>query len=105
MSAAPGPLLQVSHLHTQFSTEDGIVRAVEDVSLTRAAGEMLAVVGESGSGKSVTSLSIMGLIANPPGRVAGGEILFRTRSGPVVDLARMPPRALRKLRGRVIGSW
>ena len=101
MSAVtPGPLLQVRHLHTQFSTEAGLVRAVEDVSFTLDAGETLAVVGESGSGKSVTSLSIMGLIADPPGHVAAGEILFRTRAGPVVDLARLPARALRKLRGR-----
>ncbi|HEV7575187.1 MAG TPA: ABC transporter ATP-binding protein [Caldimonas sp.] len=95
-------MLRVSHLHTQFATEAGLVRAVEDVSFTLDAGETLAVVGESGSGKSVTSLSIMGLIVDPPGRVAGGEILFRTRAGPVVDLARMPARALRKLRGRDI---
>jgi len=102
VSVAPGPLLQVSRLHTQFATEAGLVRAVEDVSFTLDAGETLAVVGESGSGKSVTSLSIMGLIVDPPGRVAGGEILFRTRAGPVVDLVRMPARALRKLRGRDI---
>ena len=102
MSSAPGPLLQVRHLHTQFATEAGLVRAVDDVSFTIDAGETLAVVGESGSGKSVTSLSIMGLVADPPGRVAGGEILFRTRAGPVVDLARLSARALRRLRGRDI---
>jgi oligopeptide/dipeptide ABC transporter ATP-binding protein len=102
MNTATAPLLRVSHLHTQFATDAGLVRAVEDVSFTLDAGETLAVVGESGSGKSVTSLSIMGLIADPPGRVAGGEILFRTRSGPIVDLARMPARALRRLRGRDI---
>jgi len=102
MSTASGPLLQVSRLHTQFATDAGLVKAVDDVSFTLDAGETLAVVGESGSGKSVTSLSIMGLIADPPGRIAGGEILFRTRAGPVVDLARMPAAALRKLRGRDI---
>jgi oligopeptide/dipeptide ABC transporter ATP-binding protein len=96
------PLLRVSHLRTHFATEAGLVRAVEDVSFTLDAGETLAVVGESGSGKSVTSLSIMGLIADPPGHVAGGEILFRTRAGSVVDLASLPPRALRRLRGRDI---
>jgi len=100
VSATREPLLRVRHLHTQFSTEAGLVRAVEDVSFTLDTGELLAVVGESGSGKSVTSLSIMGLIADPPGRVAGGEILFRTRAGPVVDLAKLSARALRKLRGR-----
>jgi oligopeptide/dipeptide ABC transporter ATP-binding protein len=73
---------------------------VEDVSFTLDAGETLAVVGESGSGKSVTSLSIMGLIASPPGRIVGGEILFRTRDGAIVDLARLPAKALRRLRGR-----
>jgi oligopeptide/dipeptide ABC transporter ATP-binding protein len=100
MSTASGPLLQVRHLHTQFATDAGLVKAVEDVSFTLDAGETLAVVGESGSGKSVTSLSIMGLIADPPGRVAGGEILFRTRAGTLVDLARLPAAALRRLRGR-----
>jgi len=94
------PLLDVRRLRTHFRTDAGVVKAVEDVSFTLDAGELLAVVGESGSGKSVTSLSIMGLIADPPGRVAGGEILFKTRAGPVVDLARLPARALRKLRGR-----
>src|ERR1700680_2456708 len=96
------PLLQVKHLQTHFFTDAGVIKAVEDVSFALNTGETLAVVGESGSGKSVTSLSIMGLIPNPPGRIVGGEILFRTREGFVVDLAKLPVRALRKLRGRDI---
>ncbi len=99
---ADSPLLQVSHLQTHFFTDAGLVKAVEDVSFALTAGETLAVVGESGSGKSVTSLSIMGLIPNPPGRVVGGAILFRTRDGPIVDLAQLPAKAMRKLRGRDI---
>ncbi len=99
-AAGLGPLLQVRNLRTHFSSDAGLVKAVEDVSFSLDAGETLAVVGESGSGKSVTSLSIMGLVADPPGRVVGGEILFRTRAGPVVDLARLPAPALRALRGR-----
>ena len=96
------PLLQVKHLRTHFLTDAGVVKAVEDVSFSLDAGETLAVVGESGSGKSVTSLAIMGLVPNPPGRIVGGEILFRTREGPVVDLIKLSVRALRKLRGRDI---
>ena len=96
------PLLQVKHLRTHFLTDAGVVKAVEDVSFSLDAGETLAVVGESGSGKSVTSLAIMGLVPNPPGRIVGGEILFRTREGPVVDLIKLSVKALRKLRGRDI---
>src|SRR5256886_7579849 len=96
------PLLQVRSMQTQFFADHGVVKAVEDVSFTLFPRETLAVVGESGSGKSVTSLSIMGLIPNPPGRIVGGEILFRTREGAVVDLAKLPTKALRKLRGRDI---
>ncbi len=98
----PVTLLRVRHLQTHFFTDAGRVKAVEDVSFELSARETLAVVGESGSGKSVTSLSIMGLIPNPPGRIVGGEILFRTREGPVVDLAKLPAKAMRKLRGRDI---
>jgi len=96
------PLLAVRHLRTHFDTDAGVVKAVEDVSFTLDAGETLAVVGESGSGKSVTSLSIMGLIGNPPGRIVGGEVLFRTREGATVDLARLSAKAMRRLRSREI---
>jgi len=96
---SPSALLEVRHLQTHFFTDHGVVKSVEDVSFVLHPGETLAVVGESGSGKSVTSLSIMGLIPNPPGRIVGGEILFRTRGGSVVDLVKLPVNALRKLRG------
>jgi oligopeptide/dipeptide ABC transporter ATP-binding protein len=97
------PVLAVSNLRTHFTTDAGVVRAVEDVSFTLDAGETLAIVGESGSGKSVASLSIMGLVPNPPGRIVGGEILFRTREGVIVDLAQLSAKAMRRLRGRDLG--
>ena len=100
--ATSTPLLQVNHLQTHFFTDAGVVKSVEDVTFSLGPGETLAVVGESGSGKSVTSLSIMGLIANPPGRIVGGEIRFRTREGAVVDLTKLRGKEMRRLRGRDI---
>ncbi len=69
-------LLEVSHLKTYFFTRGGVVKAVDDVSFNIKRGETLGVVGESGCGKSVTALSVMRLIASPPGKIVGGEINF-----------------------------
>ena len=87
------PLLDVIHLTTVFDTTRGTVPAVDDVSVQFIAGETLGLVGESGSGKSVTALSIMRLV-QPPGRIAGGRILFKGR-----DLLTLPPREIQSVRG------
>ena len=78
-SRAVAPLLSVRGLRTTFRAEDGEFAAVEDVSFDLAEGEVLGIVGESGSGKSVTALSILRLIPNPPGRIARGECCSRAR--------------------------
>ncbi len=87
------PLLSVEHLTTEFTTDTGVLRAVDDVSFDLAAGGTLAVVGESGCGKSVTSLSILRLV-QPPGRVVSGRIGFAGR-----DLLALPEAAMRAVRG------
>ncbi|KQL46668.1 ABC transporter ATP-binding protein [Brevibacillus choshinensis] len=86
-------LLEVRNLQTHFKTEDGVVPSVNGISFSVAKGETLAIVGESGCGKSVTSLSIMGLVA-PPGQVVGGEILLEGQ-----NLLALNKKELRKLRG------
>ena len=86
-------LLSVKNLSTEFPVKKGIVRAVEDVSFDVDQGEILAIVGESGSGKSVTSLSIMGLLAEP-GHVAGGSLEFEGK-----DFATLSEKQYRELRG------
>ncbi len=91
------PLLQVKGLTTQFRTDRGTVTAVDDVSFEVNAGETLAIVGESGSGKSVTALSILGLIPDPPGRIVRGQILFEGE-----DLVRMSKKEMRAVRGNRI---
>jgi ABC-type dipeptide/oligopeptide/nickel transport system ATPase component len=91
------PLLEVEDLRTHFFTRDGVVRAVDGVSFSIEPGETLALVGESGCGKSVTSLSIMRLIASPPGRVVGGSIRFAGR-----DLLSLTEGEMRKVRGNEI---
>src|SRR6202030_3071038 len=93
----PSALLDVRGLKTYFFTRDGVVRAVDGVSFSVGRGETLAVVGESGCGKSVTSLSILRLIASPPGRTVGGRVIFEGR-----DLLELPEAEMRKIRGDAI---
>ncbi len=90
-------LLEVENLKTHFFTRDGVVRAVDGVSFTIQRGETLALVGESGCGKSVTSLSILRLIASPPGRIVEGAIRFEGR-----DLLALSEPDMRKVRGNEI---
>ncbi|MBM3596786.1 MAG: ABC transporter ATP-binding protein [Alphaproteobacteria bacterium] len=92
------PLLAVSELHTEFRTGAGLVRAVDGISYTVDAGETVAIVGESGSGKSVSALSILRLIPDPPGRITQGQILFNGR-----DLMRLTEEEMREVRGADIG--
>jgi peptide/nickel transport system ATP-binding protein len=87
------PLLAVEDLRTYFFTRDGVVRAVDGVSYSVRAGETLAVVGESGCGKSVTALSILRLIASPPGRIVGGSIRFQ--GGNLLEFSDAEMRAIR----------
>ncbi|MEX2242108.1 MAG: ABC transporter ATP-binding protein [Burkholderiales bacterium] len=91
------PLLEIRELKTHFFTRDGVVRAVDGVSCRLDPGETLAVVGESGCGKSVTALSILRLIASPPGRIVGGEVLFNGR-----NLLELPDAEMRRIRGNEI---
>jgi peptide/nickel transport system ATP-binding protein len=93
----PERLLDVRNLTTHFYTDDGIVRAVDDVSFHVDKGETLGVVGESGCGKSVTALSIMRLIPQPPGRIVRGRIDYNGR-----NLLDLPPKEMRKIRGKEI---
>ena len=92
-SSGDGPLLEVKGLATSFQTRDGLVRAVDGIDFAVHRGEIMGLVGESGCGKSVTSLSIMRLVA-PPGRVERGQVLFDG-----TDLLQIPSEEMRKLRG------
>jgi peptide/nickel transport system ATP-binding protein len=91
------PLLEIEDLRTHFFTRDGVVRAVDGVSLHVGEGETLAVVGESGCGKSVTSLSILRLVPSPPGRIVSGAIRFAGR-----DLLALSEAEMRRIRGNEI---
>jgi oligopeptide transport system ATP-binding protein len=90
-------LMEVKNLVTRFYTQEGTVYAVNDVSYVLEEGETLGVVGESGSGKSVHALSIMGLIPSPPGKVEGGQVIFRGR-----DLLKLSAEQMRLVRGAEI---
>ncbi|MBT2398128.1 ABC transporter ATP-binding protein [Streptomyces sp. ISL-100] len=88
-------LLEVRDLYVEFRTRDGVAKAVNGVNYSVAEGETLAVLGESGSGKSVTAQAVMGILDMPPGKVAGGEIIFQGR-----DLLKLKEDERRKVRGR-----
>lgn len=90
-------LLSVRNLKTHFYTEDGVVPAVDGISFDLERGGTLGIVGESGCGKSVTSLSIMGLVPSPPGKIVDGEIIFEGR-----DLTKLSEAEMRKIRGNDI---
>ena len=90
-------VLEVKNLRTSFFTEEGEVKAVDDVSFNVYKGKTIGIVGESGCGKSVTSLSIMRLVQTPPGRIVGGEILYKGR-----DLLKLDMPSMRKIRGNEI---
>src|SRR5512139_3175059 len=91
------PILEIRSLSTHFFTEDGLIRAVENISFELFPGEILSLVGESGCGKSVTALSILKLIASPPGQIVSGEILFGGK-----DLLKFKEKEMEKVRGNDI---
>jgi len=102
-AAGAGPILQVENLRTWFKTDNGVARAVDGVSFHVNPGETLGIVGESGSGKSVTSLSVMRLIPQPPGEIReGSRILFRGEGGEMEDLAAVSEKRMRQIRGNDI---
>jgi peptide/nickel transport system ATP-binding protein len=92
------PLLEIRGLRTHFFTEAGVAKAVDGVDLSIYPGEVLGLVGESGSGKSVTALSVLRLIPDPPGKIVSGEIIFKGR-----DLLKLDYDAIRDVRGKDIG--
>jgi oligopeptide transport system ATP-binding protein len=92
------PLLQIKDLRTHFFTEDGVVKAVDGVTYDVQPGEILGLVGESGCGKSVSALSVLRLIPNPPGKIVSGEIIFEGE-----DILKMDEDEVRHIRGNKIG--
>lgn len=94
-------LIEIKNLVTEFRTKEATTKVVNDISFDVYEGETIGIVGESGSGKSVTSLSIMGLIPSPPGRISSGSILYHGLDQPI-DLAKMDEKTLQKIRGNEI---
>jgi len=92
-------LLEVKNLVTEFKTENEIIKAVNDISFTLHRGETIGIVGESGSGKSVTALSAMQLIPNPPGRITSGQIIYHSDNKGPVDLTKASSNEMRSFRG------
>src|SRR5688500_8474965 len=92
-----GTILSVNDLKTYFQTEDGVVKAVDGITFELKKGETLGIVGESGSGKSVTNLSVMRLIPEPPGKIVGGEVIFDG-----TDVRALSLDDMRKIRGKRI---
>ena len=90
-------ILQVKDLKTYFNTDEGVVKAVDGITFDLHKGETMGIVGESGSGKSVTNLSIMNLIPNPPGKIVGGQVLFHGE-----DLLQMNEKQIQNIRGNKI---
>lgn len=97
-TGARPPRLRIENLTVHFDTDEGVVEAVNDLSMQVAPGEAVGLVGESGSGKSVTAQSVLRLVPRPPARVAAGRILFNGD-----DLLTLPPAQLRQLRGAAVG--
>jgi peptide/nickel transport system ATP-binding protein len=95
-------LLEIKNLVTDFRTEDETIKAVNNISFTLSRGETIGIVGESGSGKSVTALSVMQLIPNPPGKITGGEIIYHSRKLGPVDIVKLSEKEMRTLRGNEI---
>jgi len=95
-------ILEVRQLETQFKSGGKIVKAVDEVSFHVRKGQVVGIVGESGSGKSVTSLSVMRLISNPPGKITSGEIWFKRKTGDKVNLLEISDKQMRSIRGNEI---
>ena len=90
-------LIEVKNVKTHFFTDDGVIKAVDGIDFEIYPGETLGIVGESGCGKSVTSLTIMRLISDPPGKIVEGEILFKGK-----DLVKASNKDMKEIRGNDI---